>query len=48
MNHSLATYVDFVQSLGAVVLIGCAAYTVKQILLKIEKKIDQVKISIEE
>ena len=48
MNHALATYVDFVQSLGVVVLIGGAGYTIKQILLKTEKRVDKVNIRIEE
>ena len=48
MNHALATYIDFVQSLGVVVLIGGAAYTAKQILLQTDKRVDKVNIRIEE
>ena len=48
MNHTLATYIDFVQSLGVVVLFGGAAYTIKEIFLKTEKRVDKVNIRIEE
>lgn len=48
MNHTLATYIDFVQSLAVVLIIGFAAYSLKQILVKVEKKIVKAEIKIEE
>ena len=47
MNHSIATYVDFVQSLGFVILIGFIAYSIKKIFLKVEDKVEKVEIKVE-
>ena len=37
MNHLTATYFDFIQTLGVLVIVGVAAYAVKQMLLSVEK-----------
>ncbi len=44
MNHLTATYIDFVQSIGVLLIFIVAAYAVKEMLLRIEK----VQIKIEE
>jgi len=42
MNHLTATYIDFVQTIGVIVIIGVAAYAAKEMLLRVEKA--QIKI----
>ncbi len=42
MNHLTATYIDFIQSIGVLVIFGVTAYAVKQMLLSVEKV--QIKI----
>ena len=42
MNHLTATYIDFIQTIGILVIFGVAAYAVKQILLSAEK--GQIKV----
>ncbi len=37
MNHLTATYIDFIQTIGVIVILGVAAYAVKGILLGVEK-----------
>ena len=37
MNHLTATYIDFVQTIGVILIFGVAAYAVKEILLRVEK-----------
>ena len=37
MSHLTATYLDFVQTIGAILIFGLAAYAVKEILLRVEK-----------
>ena len=37
MNHLTATYIDFIQTIGVLVIICVAAYAVKQMLLSVEK-----------
>ena len=37
MNHLTATYIDFIQAIGVLVIFGVAAYAVKQMLLSVEK-----------
>ncbi len=37
MNHLTATYIDFVQTIGVIVIFGVAAYAVKGMLLRVEK-----------
>ena len=44
MNHLTATYIDFVQSIGVLLIFIVAAYAVKEMLLRVEK----VQIKIEE
>ena len=44
MNHLTATYIDFVQSIGVLLIFIAAAYVVKEMLLRVEK----VQIKIEE
>ena len=40
MNNFAATYVVFVQAIGALVIFGVAAYAIKKMLLKCQKPID--------
>ena len=47
MNHFLATYIDFLQSLGVVIVIGFIAYSIKNILFKVEQRIEEVEIRVE-
>ena len=42
MNHLTATYIDFIQTIGVLVIFGVAAYAIKQMLLSVEKV--QVKV----
>ena len=42
MNYLTTTYIDFVQTIGVIVIIAVAAYAVKEILLRVEKA--QIKI----
>ena len=44
MNHLTATYIDFVQSIGVLLIFIVAAYAVKEMLLRVEK----VQIKVEE
>ena len=44
MSHLTATYIDFVQTIGEIVIFAVAAYAVKEILLRVEK----VQIKVEE
>ncbi len=48
MNHLTATYIDFIQTIGFLVIFGVAAYAVKQMLLKTEQRIEQVDVRVEE
>ena len=42
MNHLTATYIDFIQTIGVLLIFGVAAFAVKEILLRVEKA--QIKI----
>ncbi len=42
MNHLTATYIDFIQTIGVILLFGISAYAVKEMLLRVEKA--QIKI----
>ena len=42
MNHLTATYIDFIQTIGVIVIFAVAAYAVKEMLLRVEKA--QIKI----
>ena len=44
MNYLTTTYIDFVQTIGVIVIFGVAAYAVKEMLLRVEK----VQIKVEE
>ena len=48
MNHLTATYIDFIQTIGVLVIFGVAAYAVKQMLLKDEQRIERVDVRVEE
>ncbi len=37
MNHLIATYIDFVQTIGVILIFAVAAYAVKEMLLRVEK-----------
>ncbi len=37
MNHLAATYIDFVQTIGGIVIFAVAAYAIKEMLLRVEK-----------
>ena len=47
MNTFAATYVVFVQAIGALVIFGVAAYAIKQMLLKGQKPIDEIDVRVE-
>ena len=42
MNHLTATYIDFIQTIGVIVIFGVTAYAIKEMFLRVEKA--QVKI----
>ena len=42
MNHLTATYIDFIQTIGVIVILGFVAYAVKEMLLRVEKA--QIKV----
>ncbi len=44
MNHVTATYIDFIQSIGIIVIFGIAFYAIKESLFGIRK----VKVKIED
>ena len=48
MNHLTATYIDFIQTIGVLVIFGVAAYAVKKMLLKYEQRIERVDVRVEE
>jgi len=48
MNHLVATYVDFVQSLGLFVVIFFVSLFIKQNLFNMNQKIERVQIEVEE
>ena len=47
MNTFAATYVGFVQVIGALVIFGVAAYVIKQMRLKLQQPIDEPDIRVE-
>ena len=47
MNHFIATYIDFIQTIGILVIFGVAAYAAKEMLLKAEKRIELVDVRVE-
>ena len=47
MNHLTATYIDFVQTLGVILIFGVAAYAINQMLNKTEKQIIEVKVRVD-
>ena len=47
MNHLTATYIDFIQTVGVLMIFGIAAYALKQMLLKREQRIVKVDVKIE-
>ena len=47
MNTFAATYVVFVQAIGALVIFGVAAYAIKQMLLKLQQPIDERDVRVE-
>ena len=46
MNHLSATYIDFIQTGGLLMIFGVAAYAVKKMLLKDEQQIERVDVRI--
>ena len=42
MNHLTATYIDFIQTIGVIMIFGVAAYAFKEMLLRVEKA--QIKV----
>ena len=44
MNNLTATYIDFIQSIGILVIFGVAAYAVKQMLVKDEQRVERVDV----
>ncbi len=49
MNHQIATYIDFIQSIGFIILAGISFLAVSRILIKAKKvnEIHLVKITVE-
>jgi len=47
MNHLTATYIDFIQTIGVLMIFGVAAYAVKEMLLKDEQRVERVDVSVE-
>ena len=47
MNDLTAVYIDSIQAIGLIVIFGVAAYSVKQMLFKIEEPIVKADIRIE-
>jgi len=48
MNHLTAIYIDFLQTIGVLVIFAVASYAVKQMLLKPEQRIAPVDVRVEE
>ena len=48
MNYLTATYIDFIQTFGVLMIFGVAAYAVKQMLLKAEQRIEKIDVRIED
>ena len=48
MNHLTTTYIDFIQTIGVLVIFGVAAYAVKQMLLKAEQRVEKVQVKVED
>ena len=48
MNHLTAIYIDILQIIGALVIFCVAAYAVKEMLLKVEQRIEAVDVRVEE
>ena len=48
MNHLTATYIDFIQTIGALAIFCVVGYAFKQMLLKTEQRIERVDVSVEE
>jgi len=48
MNHLTATYIDFIQSIGILIIFGVVAYAVKQMLLKDEQRVERVDVRVKE
>lgn len=42
MNHLTATYIDFIQTIGVIVIFAVAAYAVKEMFLRVEQA--QIKV----
>ena len=47
MNHLTSTYINFIQTIGVLVIFTVVAYSVKQMLLKAEQRIEKVDVRIE-
>ncbi len=48
MNDLTATYIDFIQTIGVLVIFGVAAYVVKQMLFQAEQHLERVDVRVEE
>ena len=48
MNYLTARYIDFIQTIGVLVIFGFTAYAVKQILHKAEQRMERVDVRVEE
>ncbi len=46
MNYFNATYIDFIQTIEVLVILGVASNAVKQMLLKAEQRIEQIDVRI--
>ena len=47
MNHLTSTYIDFIQTIGVLVIFGVAVYAVKHMLLKDEQRVERVDVRVE-
>ena len=48
MNLLTATYIDFIQTIGVLVIFGIAAYAVKKMLLNNKQRIEPIDVRVEE
>ena len=48
LNHLVPAYIDFIQTIGALVIFAVCAYAVKQMLSKAEQRIERVDMRVEE
>ena len=48
MNQLTATYINFIQTVGVLMVFCVGAYVVKQMLLKAEQRLERVDVRVED